>query len=546
MKKQEIFESKTFKSYYKRLQNKLYPDQKEALEFLSKNDKATIFQPTGTGKSLIIYSDLIRTFKEPSIDICAIASHRLMLNEQHTIDLFKQYETIIGHIGFVFVGSSRICLDKFRTKQNNKKLKELGLNYGDIINFTISEKEVNSIVDKHIKENRDVVIISTYHSLFKMKNIHLNTIYCDEAHLLASEMNSSEFRRNFECLDFEKSYFFTATPRDAISEETDSFLMNNENIFGERHGLTFKDSVERGYIIKPIMHIATPSNYEDGKDFGKSGENLLKFVTEVYDAHKTWLKENSAEPDNIEPKLLIKCASVDHIWDLHERALDYFELLDVNVLAGASRHDRGELHYFNDEGIKDRGEFLGKMKDMESDEGAIILHYDILSEGINVPGITGVLFLNDILPTKSKIVQNTGRSTRKHDLDSLRLRSGEIDTDDYSLWIKPYCAVIVPVMDIQSIQTKNVISKTIKDMRDDYGYDPAFYVSEGKDISKSKEDEGLPGLNKKNRKPKSEYIEDILNEIEKLDKLEQESSERMEFREKLDDCQSLDDAINLL
>ena len=62
------------------------------------------------------------------------------------------------------------------------------------------------------------------------------------------------------------------------------------------------------------------------------------------------------------------------------------------------------------------------MTQLEDNEDAILFHYDILTEGIDLPAITGVLPLRD-LPL-IKLIQNVGRSVRLLKEDRENLYSG--------------------------------------------------------------------------------------------------------------------------
>jgi hypothetical protein len=141
-----------------------------------------------------------------------------------------------------------------------------------------------------------------------------------------------------------------------------------------------------------------------------------------------------------------------------------------------------------------------------------------MSEGINVAGFTGVEFLGGKLPTITKTLQNTGRATRLHKSDRDRINSGEIGVNDYSKWVKPYCAVIIPYWDTESEFTTRELAKQIKSLRDNFDFDPTYYVSIGSDIGSGKKEEEMDILNKRDeRSRKARVIEEIRNEIEILD-----------------------------
>jgi superfamily II DNA or RNA helicase len=535
--KKNIFESDAYRTHMRRLYSSLYPYQNDANDKMKTCDRLTICFPTGTGKSLDIYVDMLENFKDKSNDVFVIASHRLMLNSQHLTDMFETFKCLLGYIGFIFVGSDPYK-EISQNPEYNNILKEQKLNFKDIISSTTSPIEIKNAIERHKKANRDIVIVSTYHSLDRLSGIDIHTLYCDEAQTLASDMTESQFKSNFELITAKRNFFFTATPKDSFDEETDLFLMNNKNIFGERFGLKFKDAVECGYITRPIIHLATPSNYDPSKKF-KSVENDTLFIKETFIEHGLWLKSISVNPKLIAPKLLVKCSSVDDMWGIYRRLVKDEGLKDVHMFAGASRNDGGAKEQHNGEPVDSRDEFLRSIKDLKNNESAIILHYDILSEGINVPGITGVFFAVEKLPTKPKILQNAGRSTRLFEIDREKLKRNQISTNDYSEWIKPACAIILPITDFSSEGIVNEISKTIKDMRDSFGFNPAYLVSGGDDKAKGKkEDDDLTPLNNKNKKDKSEFIKSIDQEIERLDEQDDlrkilRKSEKCETREEI-------------
>jgi hypothetical protein len=128
------------------------------------------------------------------------------------------------------------------------------------------------------------------------------------------------------------------------------------------------------------------------------------------------------------------------------------------------------------------------------------------------------MFLQGKMPTRAKIIQNVGRSTRLHKMDRSNIRKGLINNNDLSKWVKPYCAVILPYWDSRSEFTKDQLAFTIQDMRDRWGFDPRFEVSIGEDMAESElvyQDDGLNRLDRKNKK--AYFIESILHKIEIID-----------------------------
>jgi superfamily II DNA or RNA helicase len=537
-KLQNAYTSEDFRLFELNLPT-LSKHQKEFVKCMIKNDKYTICMPTGCGKSMIIYRDMIDHLKSPSCDTFVIASHRLMLNSQHFDDLFRDMIDVTGSIGYIFVGSSNVDVnnifdiedkDDLLLKQKfNRKMKELGIKNEELISSATRTDEVKRMVSEHKDAGRDVIIITTYHSMDKLKDIDIHTLYCDEAHLLATEKLQSDFKENFEKIqkNVGRKFFFTATPRDLVDKDdpTDTFLMNNKDIFGDRIDLSFRESVEEGYIVRPAIHIAEPENFEADKKY-QNTENYVKYIIDTYKEHCRLVKEKSVRSESINGKMLVKCPSVEVINKVMKKLVEVKKekdsfIKDVDIFAGYSANDKIDdpgCHFKNGEIIDSRKDFLDSMKKVPNEVGSIILHYDILSEGINVPGITGVMFLSDKLPTLPKILQNIGRSTRLHWEDRKNLLSNGISTNDLSLWIKPYCWVILPVTSYESSTCVNNIADICRRLRDQYDFDPAFIVSMGEDVSSSGDDDDMADRNVKDKKESKGLVEQVIHTIEDLDK----------------------------
>jgi hypothetical protein len=504
------------------LKNKLKSlnsDQKFLFDEMQKSNLLQICIPTGAGKGYLMMADLLNQVVKSKSKIFTISSHRLMLNTQHMNDIFDVLAPYLGEIGFVFVGSSKYDVNKFQQNPEfNQALLKKKLSYNELVSSTTKKFEVEEMVNNHLKLGRKVIILTTYHSLSVLNNIDIDTIYNDEAHTLASEAETAQFRDNFLQVKYKRCFFLTATPKDC-DNSNGAFLMNNEHVFGKRIGLNFRECVEKGYIVKPIVHIAMPSNLDVDVNFD-TPDNMARFVLETFQAHKEFLKENSAFPEKIAPKMLVKCSSVNDMWEIHSKILESIQ--NVRICAGASRNDNSNFnHYIDDRGINDRSEYLEEIQNFDESEMAIVLHYDTMSEGINVSGFTATQFLSGKLPTITKTLQNTGRSTRLHSYDRDRLRTGEITTSDYSNWIKPYCAVIIPFWDNKSEFTAKELATQIRELRDKFEFNPAYIVSIGDDKASSIDVDDMNPLNQKDEKSKKvKLVEKINNEIESLDKLQ--------------------------
>jgi superfamily II DNA or RNA helicase len=103
------------------------------------------------------------------------------------------------------------------------------------------------------------------------------------------------------------------------------------------------------------------------------------------------------------------------------------------------------------------------------DSEMIVLHFDILSEGIDVPGFTGISLFS--ATELDKFIQNFGRIARLDKIDRDMLAVGSITTKDLKKWKKPYAYVIVHEFnDLDKSQSES-ISQMVSNLRE-YGFDP--------------------------------------------------------------------------
>jgi len=472
-----------FNYYLEKNLEQLRPDQQEMMEFMKLNNKLNLCYPTACGKGFIMINDILRRIIQTEESVLGVVSHSLTLNSQHLDDIFDKTLYLTGKIGYIFVGSCDYTIPY--TDKNHKDnstfeslMIDLKLNTNDLIYSTLFESDINLLVNKHLSNNRKVVIISTYNSLDKLKSLNINTIYYDEAHKLANDKSETsdtqnKFEKNYKLINSTNRFFFTATPKDESyceDEESNNFLMNNKEIFGERVGLTFKKAVEINAIVRPSIHISKPIKIEGDDDYN-SIPNKTKFLIDSYEFHRNYQKSISISPEKIDGKVLVKCCGLEEVWCITKLLV---ENTTYNIVAAGSfsATEKGIMGLSNKQRYSringvvfetdNRSVFLEKIKNVKLDENLIILHDDIFTEGINIPGITGVMFLGDALCSLIKILQNTGRATRKCEEDTKNLKKGLIPRLQNNNCLKPGCSVIIPYWDSNSQEKSEKIEKTIK------------------------------------------------------------------------------------
>ena len=526
-------------------------DQYNMFSILEKEDLYQFRVPTGVGKGYVSIVHILNRIMNSDDKNFLIASHRLSLNNQHLRDFleFSIKVGLSGKISFLTIGSDSLDIDKtlkkmpkdlrYKFHKDRMLLKKSGkdISKNSLFKQSLSYKECTKFIEKNNNNGRKCVIISTYNSLDKARDIDLDIAYFDEAHILASIENESEFRLNFEKIKPNKKFFFSATPKDLVSEilktankdeKLNYFLMNNEDIFGKAYNLSYREAIEKSYITNVITHIAKPSNLKYTENF-EGVYNKALFIKDTFKAHRKWLNKISNIPEEIAPKMLVKCDSVSSMWRICKE-LRKIMPEEISICAGASKgsieYDEVPVeereyakHVIDDIEYKNRDEFLKTIQDFDNTKECVILHFDILSEGVNVSGITSVMFLTGVKPPSlAKTIQTIGRATRLHRKDRMDIRDGVLNSKNYHKWIKSHCAVIIPYWDAVTEMTKNFIAHRIRDLKNEYGFESRFVLSVGDDVAEGYEMEEMEGLNRKDpRNNNYDLIKDIKNIIEKLD-----------------------------
>jgi len=469
--------------------------QRGYFELMLTKIRMTLCIPTGAGKGYIMITHLMDRIINSKEDIFLTLSHRLTLNTQHLNDIVESLDPMLGNIGFIFVGSSKYIniYEKLNNTDNillnnteialkikfNKLCLLNRINMSELFTNTLNSNDLKIAIDRHRIANRKIVIISTYHSanIFASLDVPIDVVYCDEAHTLATDYFGEDinFYTSFNKIKSHKYIFLTATPKDCDDESVaaQSALMNNISIYGERFGMSFKEAIEDGYVVLPVIHTATPVDGLVDKLINL--KSVSKFVCDVYQSHHDWVKDVSVSPDDIGAKLLIKCESVKMMWRIAKELVGIMP--DVTICCGASDTEYdidntpiGSTHRIDNYYISKREEYLDRLQNLGSTENAIVLHFDTLSEGINVSGFTGIMFLTDNLPSKPKLLQNAGRGTRLHPKDRAGLRAGLIKVREYGTWVKPHCAIIIPYWTSAGDRVKQTIAEVIINLREEYGF----------------------------------------------------------------------------
>ena len=405
--------------------------QTNAINACESNVIGQICLPTATGKTRVQIDlhikEMIKRQKEGNYSCFVIAAHRLSLCQQLLKELIEISVNSGISFDILFLGS-----DRFDESAVHDKFKHNGLNkYVMDSTSTTQQLEVSHAYDSAIENNRHLICVSTYHSFHKL-NLIPRIALCtyDEAHTLTND----DFRENIELVKpkIEKSFFFTATRR-IIGE---NFGMNDKVFFGE---ILYKESpremIDKGEIVPPKMHIIQTE--EDG-DYSNHSM-LVRSVILGYLQHKKLVKNNSCSSDLIGAKLLITTTGNKEQSELYNDIEFKKFCLDNNIQVFTYSSEYGYFYNFE---RKSRNEVMTRMQSLKDEEDAILLHIDILTEGIDLPSITGVMPFREL--NEVKLLQTIGRAARLLKEDRIKLYSGNLEIKDYVNYIKPYCWIILP------------------------------------------------------------------------------------------------------
>ena len=343
----------------------LRPHQQDALEALSRHSKGQIIVPTGGGKTLIAIKDAIRRLNGMTDPTLVVVAPRILLAEQLSSEFLEEIENV--SVMHVHSGETH---HYSTTKSDN-------------IQAWVSNTQGSKI------------IFTTYHSLHRLveADVVVDTIYFDEAHN-AVQKNFIESVDHYS-LPFNslRCYFFTATPKH--SRTIKKAGMNDADIFGNVIcNVAAPKLVEEGYILPPKVKVYKS---EILKKHQLTSDVDCKQIVDNIDDHNTKKILVCAKATRQITRLI---GESDFLNELEERGYSY---MYITSKTGAIIDGKKVC----------REKFFKVLNDWGKDEDKkfVVLHYSILSEGINVKGLEAVLFLRSM--DYIGISQTIGRVIRR-------------------------------------------------------------------------------------------------------------------------------------
>lgn len=334
--------------------------------------KGRFIYPTGAGKTVIQNLILREMISASGAGIHIVVAPRIVLVNQ----LLSEYRELLGttYVAMAF-------------HSGNKELDYEKINW--VERSTTKANEVLKQHERAKKLGKDLVVFSTYHSLCKLVGTGLifDTLIADESQYCIREDNFGDVRD----LKAAVKLFFTATERHGIGERSN----DNEEVFGPVIGQeTVAKLIEQKFLVRPVLHVVS------GK---RCDKELDSFVDEA--AHVARFQRMEVHK-KMSSRTLFACSNtkdvksiVDHIGLVKKKLPDHDVFTIVSDSAYSSR--------VNGEKVS-RDEFMNDLHFCQNN--AMIFHYDILSEGIDIDGITGCAIMRRM--GHAKLVQTIGRCLR--------------------------------------------------------------------------------------------------------------------------------------
>jgi hypothetical protein len=486
----------------------LYNHQIEAKDLILANKKGIIHLPTGTGKSEIIFSSIIEKINRGE-KVIVICSPRIILSNQIVNDVYEALIASKKNAKYLCVRSGEqvtVKGPKYNPNidadiDNDDYDEDLfwETKYDWDIKQTTTPKVIGDEYAIAKSQNLPLIISCVYDSCHRIREAELDrgkfveSIFYDEAHNLCSK----EFSQILNWYSEINAYSFTATLKKTPSDG--GYGMNNVAKFGPvLYAKSAAEMITAGIIVRPRIHVIHPHN-DILAERDKLPRNL---IINAFLEHKKQLK--TEYPTQIGAKLLVVCNGTVQLKDLFYSLINpdgdnkkHPFLNNIAVYAVGSGIGEGDgvggcwKVRAGEDGINfnmSRKLWLKDLKELKPEEDAIIFHINILTEGIDVPGITGILPLKSL--KLAKFLQNVGRATRLTLIDRERMRKGELSTEfqpgfeagkklspQAKIYQKPYAWIIIPWLSQLDTDLESQFRDYIKNLRD-FGFFPSEDILE--------------------------------------------------------------------
>jgi superfamily II DNA or RNA helicase len=326
--------------------------------------------PTGGGKTFVEAAiiDYQRNYNSKT-RIHLVLAPRILLSNQLISEFRKfsgiNYRVIAFHSGHYEPEDETIAWKE----QNTTKIADITQAYN------------NAVIN-----DQDLVVFSTYHSSIKLSSFNFDTLIADESQYCVSE----NFNDSVKQINARVKLFFTATERYTASNNGRG--LNNTAIYGERlYYISPADLIKLNLIVAPRMHIM----------YGQTSNEEASIVSEIVEMAVE--QDNLTTPELGFSKILFAMKGTDDVKTIEDNISKVKKTLPDHDIFTITSKTGAKIN-----GVKIRREqFIEQLKNRVN---CLIFHYDILSEGIDVDGITGVCLMRNL--GLAKLLQTIGRAVR--------------------------------------------------------------------------------------------------------------------------------------
>jgi len=368
---------------------------------MSAADHGQIIVPTGGGKTIIMIEHCRQLLNNGPRTIVVVAPRILLANQ-----LSEEFMQVIPNTW------THVCRD----------------HSGETHHFSSTKSEKIALFNDTARAaNESCIIFTTYHSLRRVvdSGIDVDAIYFDEAHNACTK----HFFVSVAAMSMVavQKYFFTATPR--VSNKHDRG-MNNREIFGPvLENVPAPELIQGGHILPPTIVPFETDHTVDKKNPHMVHSNTVQDIIDQLD------ESHAAKVLVAVPSSRVLGNILGHTDILSELSDRGYDVLHVTSKFGA---------YVNQTKVS-REVFFDTLTAWGKDKQRkfVLFHYSILSEGINVPGLTHCIMLRNL--NVVEMAQTIGRVIRLDKDDAAKLQSGEMQPQQWSLYNKPTGFVTVPV-----------------------------------------------------------------------------------------------------
>jgi superfamily II DNA or RNA helicase len=385
----------------------LRPHQQTALDAMLTASHGAVLVPTGGGKTLIAIMDLIRRLSASQRPLTAVVvCPRLLLVNQ----LCEEYMEVIN--------------------THDLNVEVLHVHSGDTHYYsTTKPAQIAVHTGICLAAGAHQVIFTTYHSLHQIVDagVDIDVAYFDEAHNATSKQFFPKTAMVSQMAN--NCYFFTATPRQ--SKNPMGRGMNNSLVFGKTlHTVPAQELIDSGSIIPPSIVIhEQPAVARTKSNAADCDSNTVLEIIDNLDA-------------DAGQKVLVAAPSTKIIWGMvaQTNMLEELSQRGYDVMHVTAKHGA----YVNKTKVN-REVFFDTLTAWGKDPNRkfVVFHYSILSEGMNVPGLTHCVLLRNL--NIVEMAQTIGRVIRMNADDARDIAEGRITPGDLGNYRKPFGFVTVPI-----------------------------------------------------------------------------------------------------